>query len=88
MTRPRLPAILTAEEDRTLLELRTASSVPQRTKDRAEVLRLSHQGWTTDKIAEYFGWRVETVRETLYRWRDQGLGGLWDAPRQGRRSKW
>ncbi len=38
MTRPRLQVVLAAEEDRTLLELRTASSVPQRTKDRAEVL--------------------------------------------------
>jgi transposase len=88
MTRPRLQAILTIEEDRTLLELRTATSVPQRTKDRAEVLRLSHRGWTTEKIAEYFDWRVETVRETFYRWRDQGLGGLWDAPRPGRRLRW
>lgn len=88
MTRPRLQAILTTEEDRTLLELRTATSVPQRTKDRAEVLRLSHRGWTTEKIAEYFDCRVETVRETIYRWRDQGLGGLWDAPRPGRRPRW
>lgn len=88
MTRPRLQAILSAEEDRTLLELRTATNVPQRTKDRAEVLRLSHRGWTTEQIAEYFDWRVETVRETIYRWRDQGLGGLWDAPRPGRRPKW
>lgn len=37
MTRPRLQVVLAAEEDRTLLEFRTASSVPQRTKDRAEV---------------------------------------------------
>lgn len=88
MTRPRLQAVLTPEEDRTLLELRTATSVPQRTKDRAEVLRLSNRGWTTEKIAEYFDWRVETVRETIYRWRDQGLGGLWDAPRPGRRPRW
>lgn len=88
MTRPRLQVVLNTEEDRALLELRTASSVPQRTKDRAEALRLSHRGWTTDKIAEYFNCRVETVRETIYRWREQGLGGLWDAPRPGRRPKW
>jgi len=88
MTRPRLQVVLNPEEDRTLLELRTAGSVPQRTKDRAEVLRLSHRGWTSEKIAEYLDWRVETVRETIYRWRGQGLGGLWDAPRPGRRPKW
>ena len=88
MTRPRLQVVLSAEEDRTLLELRTATSVSQRTKDRAQVLRLSHRGWTTEQIAEYFDWRIETVRETIYRWRTQGLGGLWDAPRPGRRRKW
>ena len=88
MTRPRLQVVLTSEEDRTLLELRTATGAPQRTKDRAEVLRLSHRGWTTEKVAEYFDWRVETVRETIHRWRKQGLAGLWDAPRSGRRPKW
>ncbi|OKH23370.1 transposase [Chroogloeocystis siderophila 5.2 s.c.1] len=88
MTRPRLQVVLSTEEDRTLLELRTATTVPQRTKDRAEVLRLSQRGWTTEQIAEYFDWRVETVRETIYRWRDQGLGGLWDAQRPGRRPQW
>ena len=54
MTRPRLQVVLSIEEDRTLLELRTAISVSQRTQDRAEVLRLSHRGWTTERIAEYF----------------------------------
>ena len=31
--------VLTEEEDRTLLELRVATSVPQRTRDRAHMLR-------------------------------------------------
>lgn len=88
MTRPRLQVVLNSEEDRTLLELRTATHLPQRVKDRAEALRLSHRGWTTEQIAEYFEWRVETVRETMHRWRTQGLGGLWDAQRPGRRPKW
>ncbi len=52
MTRPRLQVVLAAEEDRTLLELRTANSVPQRTKNRAEVRRLSHRGWTTNHLSE------------------------------------
>lgn len=41
----RLRVFLTAEQDRTLYELRTATTVPQRVKDRASVLRLSSQGW-------------------------------------------
>jgi hypothetical protein len=40
----RLRVFLNAEENRTLFELRTATTVPQRVKDRAEVIRLSHQG--------------------------------------------
>lgn len=88
MSSPPLRVFLTPEQDRTLFELRTATTVPQRTKDRAEVLRLSHRGWKVDKIAQYFSWSIPTVRETIHRWQRQGLGGLWDAPRAGRRPQW
>lgn len=88
MSSPPLRVFLTPEQDRTLFELRTATTVPQRTKDRAEVLRLSHRGWKVDKIAAYFGWSLPTVRDTIHRWQQQGLGGLWDAPRAGRCPKW
>lgn len=88
MSSPPLRVFLTSEQDRTLFELRTATRVPQRTKDRAEALRLSHRGWKVDKIAQYFGWSIPTVRETIHRWQRQGLGGLWDAPRAGRRPQW
>ena len=88
MTRPRLQVTLNTEEDRTLLELRTSSSIPQRTKNSAEVLRPSHRGWTTEAIAEHFDWQVEMVRKTIYHWRQWGLGGLWDARRAGRPPKW
>ncbi|MFM7426385.1 MAG: helix-turn-helix domain-containing protein [Elainella sp.] len=88
MTRPRLQVTLSAEEDRTLLEMRTATTVPQRTQDRAQALRLSHRGWTTEQIADYFDWQVETVRQAIHRWQDKGLGGLWDAPGRGRRPCW
>ena len=40
-----LRIILTPEEDRTLTELRLAQSLPQRTRDRAHMLRLNAQGW-------------------------------------------
>lgn len=84
----RLRIFLSSEEDRTLFELRTAKTVPQRVKDRAAVIRLNAQGWYVEKIAVHFNWNVRTVRETLHRWRDQGLGGLWDAPRQGGQPRW
>ena len=84
----RLRVFLNAEENRTLFELRTATTVPQRVKDRAEVIRLSHQGMYVEKIASFFNWNVRTIRETLHRWQQQGLGGLWDAPRPGPQKRW
>ena len=88
MSTPRLQVTLSAEEDRTLFELRRADTIPQRTKDRASALRLNHRGWTTEQIAEYLDWQVATVRQTIHRWQDQGLYGLWDSPRSGRPRSW
>lgn len=70
----RLRVFLSAAEDRTLFELRTATAVPQGVKDRAEVVRLSHQGMYVEKIAALFHWNERTVRETLQRWQAKGLG--------------
>lgn len=80
--------VLTAEEDRTLSELRVASTVAQRTRDRAHMLRLNAQGWTVPAIAEIFECQENTVRRTLQRWQQDGLGGLWDAPGRGTKAKW
>lgn len=84
----RLRVFLNAAQERTLFELRTASTVPQRVKDRAEVVRLSHQGIYVEKIAAFFNWNQRTVRETLHRWQANGLGGLWDAPHPGAKRRW
>lgn len=81
--------ILTAEEDRTLLELRVASKVvPQRTRDRAHMLRLNAQGWNVPAIAEIFECHEHTVRATIRRWQADGLSGLWEAPGRGAKRKW
>ena len=88
MSRTRLQVVLSDGEDQQLYELRDADSIPKRTKQRAEMLRLSHRGWTTEQIAEYLGCRVETVRRAIHRWQKQGLEGLWDAPRSGRPAEW
>lgn len=84
----RLRVFLSAAEEHTLFELRTATTVPQRVKDRGEVVRLSHQGMYVEKIAAFFNWHERTVRETLQRWQAKGLGGLWDAPRPGAQRRW
>jgi DNA-binding NarL/FixJ family response regulator len=62
----RIRIFLTPEENRTLFELRTATTVPQRVKDRAEALRFSAHGWYVEKIADYLDWAPKTVRETIY----------------------
>jgi len=85
MSTPPLRVELSPEEDRTLQELRVAIGVPQRTKDRAEALRLNHRGWTPHQIAQYLGWQVATARTAIHRWQQDGLYGLWDRPRSGRR---
>ena len=70
---------LTAEQNRTLSELRTNSKLPQRVRDRAEVVRLNAHGWAVQKIAIYFDWNPRTVSDTLHRWQKSGLEGLWDS---------
>jgi transposase len=79
---------LTTEEDRTLSELREAQKLPQRTRDRAHMLRLNALGWNVPEIAEIFECHQHTVRATLRRWEERGLGGLWETPGRGAKPKW
>lgn len=88
MSSPPLRVFLTSHEERTLFELRKAPNIPQRTKDRADALRLSAMGWKVEKIAVYLKWSKSTVRSAIHRWEEKGLMGLWDAPRSGRKRKW
>ena len=83
----RLRIFLTREQDRTLLQLRTAE-VPQKVKDRAEIIRLNAHGWYVEKIAVHFNLTLQTVREVLHNWKSKGLEGLWELPGRGGKSKW
>jgi len=67
--------VLTDEEDRTLSELRVATTVPQRTRDRAHMLRLNAQGWTVPVIAEIFECHEHTVGNPTTMAR-QGVRGI------------
>ena len=60
----RLRVFLTPEEDRTLRELHRAKNLPQRVKDRAQVVRMNARGDYIETIATYFNWTKETVRKT------------------------
>jgi transposase len=88
MSSPPLRVFLSPEEDCTLFQLRKSQDIPQRTKDRAEMVRLNACGWRVQEIARYFYCAESTVRTTLHRWQQSGLPGLWDAPRPGRTRCW
>ncbi len=79
----RLRIILNEDEKQTLEELRRAKEVPQRTRDRAQVLLLNARGLKNEQIAQGLNWAISTVRQTLHRWEKMGLAGLWDAPGRG-----
>jgi hypothetical protein len=82
----RLRVFLTREQDQTLLKLRTGD-VPQKVKDRAEVIRLNAHGWYVEKIAAHFNWTPQTVREVLHKWQKLGIQGLWEQPGRGVKPK-
>jgi len=88
MSSPPLRVFLTLHQEDTLFELSRASQVNQRTKDRASAIRLSSRGWKVAKIAVYLKWSKQRVRETIHKWEEKGLVGLWDAPKTGRKRKW
>lgn len=83
----RLRVFLTREQDRTLFNLRTAE-VPQKVKDRAQVIRLNAHGWYVERIAAHFNWTEQTVRTVLHKWQKHGLQGLWELPGRGLTTKW
>jgi len=80
--------LLSEAEDLALSELRVNSSVPQRTRDRAHMVRLNAQGWNVPAIADIFTCHEHTVRATLRRWQTHGIAGLSDAPGRGIKARW
>jgi transposase len=83
-----LQIVLNPAEARTLSELRVAPGVPQRTRDRAHMLRLNSQGWKVAEIAQCFECHEHTVRATIHRWESRGLGGLWERAGRGAPTRW
>jgi transposase len=83
-----LRVILSDAEVEMLRELRVASTVPQRTRDRAHMLWLNHDGWNAPAIADMFDCQEQTVRATIRRWERGGLSGLWEAPGRGAKPRW
>jgi len=84
----RLKVTLTTDEDTTLKELELANQVPRRIKQRASILRLNSRGKTVKEIALYTECATSTVRQTIHRWQNYGLVGLWEAQGRGRKATW
>lgn len=83
-----LRAYLTPAEKRTLGELRIASCVPYRVRDRAHMVLLNAEGWSAPALAEMFACHEHTARSAIKGWKQSGLGGLWEAKGRGAKPKW
>lgn len=75
-------------EEETLEELQKANSVPYRTRNRAQMLKLNAQGRNVPEIAQIFNCHEHTVRATIRHWQERGLVGLWSARGRGAKPKW
>ena len=64
------------------------SEIPPRVRERAEIIRLNHHGWSVAAIAKYKNKSPHSVRNSLHRWSDQGFEGLWEKSGRGRKPKW
>ena len=91
-TPPNMPArlkiTLSLNENKTLRELELANQVPRKTKKRASILRLNSRGKRVEEIALYVECASSTVRQTIHRWQNHGLVGLWEAQGRGRKATW
>lgn len=88
MSSPPLRVFLTKAQDEKLLELSKSATVSQKTRDRANVIRLSASCWKVAKIASYFNVSKLVVRNTIHRWLEREISGLEDTPKPGRKRKW
>lgn len=85
---PPLKVNLSALADRQLLEIKQTIEIPQRVRNRAEMIRLKGHGWSVDKIAKYMRNSPHTVRASIHRFTEKGIEGLWEASGRGRKPRW
>jgi len=83
-----LRVTLTPEEKSTLRELRMASIVPYRVRDRAHMLLLNAEGWNAPAIGSILEYHEHTVRAAIRQWKKVGLYGLWEKEGRGKKPTW
>jgi transposase len=74
-----------AEEERKVRKLASSRHAPGDWILRARIISRSWQGLRNAKIAEELGCHLKTVRKRIHRFNDEGIDGLGDRPRTGRR---
>lgn len=84
--RPPLHVRARGRQLRSLQETLRRSPCP-RARLRAQMVLLSHQGYSLQQIASITRQSDETVRRWLHRFRQRGCPGLGEAPRSGRPPK-
>lgn len=76
-----------AEEERTIRKLAGARHAPADWVMRAKMIAASWDGARTRAIAARLGCHMQTVRERLARFNDEGVDGLGDLPGAGRKRR-
>lgn len=66
---------LNEEEDKALLALKQKQGIPQRVRERVEMLRLNSHGLSVAQIAKYRKKSPHTIRARIHRYSQQGLEG-------------
>jgi transposase len=76
-----------AEEGRKIRKLASSRHAPGDWIFRARIISRSWQGLRNAEIAEELGCHPKTVRERIHRFNAEGIDGLGDRPRTGRRPR-
>jgi len=66
---------LSAVVDQQLLKIKQTPAIPQRERERAEMVRLNGYGWSVDQIAKYMKKSPHTVRASIHRFTQKGIEG-------------
>ncbi|MBV8883088.1 MAG: helix-turn-helix domain-containing protein [Chroococcidiopsidaceae cyanobacterium CP_BM_RX_35] len=66
---------LNAVVARELLQMKQTPEIPQRVRERAEMVRLNGYGWSVSQIAKYMKKCPHTVRDSLHRFKESETGG-------------
>jgi transposase len=75
---------LTGTEDKKLREIEQSKHLNRKVRLRAQVIRLSHQAWDIEGIAEHVGRSYRSIQRDLERWESLGIEGLADRVKPGK----